>query len=98
MFLERREIENKTKLLDQVRITLRANHYSQKTEECYISWIRQFIIFNNKTHPEKLNKEEIQKFINYLAVNRHELVKTTLIYTHVLKTVFDVKSPMDSIL
>jgi integron integrase len=61
----------KPKLLDQVRITLRTNHYSPKTEESYISWIRQFIIYNNKTHPENLGKEEIQKFINYLAIERH---------------------------
>lgn len=61
----------KPKLLDKVRIQLRTNHYSRKTEESYISWIRQFIIFNNKTHPEKLDKEEIKKFLNYLAIERH---------------------------
>lgn len=61
----------KPKLLDQVRITLRTNHYSRKTEESYISWIKQFIIYNNKIHPEKLGKEEIQKFLNYLAIERH---------------------------
>jgi len=62
---------HKPKLLDQIRITLRANHYSKKTEESYVSWIKQFIIFNNKTHPEKLGKEHIQKFLNYLAIERH---------------------------
>ena len=61
----------KLKLLDQVRITLRTNHYSRKTEESYTSWIKQFIIFNNKTHPDKLGPEEIKNFINYLVVNRH---------------------------
>lgn len=64
-------VKPKVKLLDQVRIALRTNHYSRKTEESYISWIKQFIIFNNKIHPEKLGKEEIQKFINYLAIERH---------------------------
>lgn len=63
--------KGKPKLLDQVRITLRTNHYSPKTEESYVSWIKQFILFNNKTHPEKLGKEEIQKFLNYLAIERH---------------------------
>ncbi len=61
----------KPKLLDQVRITLRTNHYSKKTEESYTSWIKQFIIFNNKTHPDKLGPEEIKNFINHLAVSRH---------------------------
>jgi integron integrase len=63
--------KGKPKLLDQVRITLRANHYSPKTEESYISWIKQFILYNNKIHPEKLADEDIQKFINYLAIERH---------------------------
>ncbi|MBM3712824.1 MAG: integron integrase [Actinobacteria bacterium] len=62
---------HKPKLLDQIRITLRANHYSKKTEESYVSWIKQFILFNNKTHPEKLSSDDIQRFINYLAVERH---------------------------
>ncbi len=61
----------KPKLLDQVRITLRTNHYSQKTEESYTSWIKRFIIFNNKIHPDNLGAEEIKNFINYLAVSRH---------------------------
>jgi integron integrase len=62
---------SKPKLLEQVRITLRTNHYSKKTEESYTSWIKQFILFNNKTHPERLSSEDIQRFINYLAVERH---------------------------
>jgi integron integrase len=61
----------KVKLLDQVKIEMRTNHYSRKTEESYIAWIKQFIIFNNKRHPNELGKEEIQKFINYLAIERH---------------------------
>ncbi len=76
MLLEREVRDNKPKLLDQVRITLRASHYSRKTEESYTSWIKQFIIFNHKTHPEKLGKEEIQKFINYLAVDRYVSAST----------------------
>jgi hypothetical protein len=44
----------KPKFLGLVRITLRTNHYSPKTEEGYLAWIKQFIIYNNKTHPKKL--------------------------------------------
>jgi integron integrase len=61
----------KVKLLDQVKIEMRTNHYSSKTEESYISWIKQFIIFNDKRHPNEMGKEHIQKFINYLAIERH---------------------------
>jgi integron integrase len=58
------------KLLDQVRVELRSGHYSIKTEESYISWIKRFIIFNNKIHPDKLGSEAIRNFLNYLAVER----------------------------
>lgn len=65
-----RESNNKPKLLDEVRAHLRVNHYSKKTEEAYINWIKQFIIFNGKEHPGKLGSEEIKKFLNYLAEKR----------------------------
>ena len=71
MIIDRDESSKKVKLLDQIRITLRTSHYSRKTEESYLSWIKQFIIFNNKIHPDKLGAEEIRNFINHLAVNRH---------------------------
>jgi len=63
-------IEGKPKLLDQVRLSLRANRYSKKTEEAYIKWIREFIIFNNKRHPNELDKTHIEKFLTSRAVNR----------------------------
>lgn len=49
---------------------LRTRHYSRKTEESYTSWIKQFIIFNNKIHPEKLGADEIKTYLNYLANER----------------------------
>lgn len=49
---------------------LRTRHYSRKTEESYTSWIKQFIIFNNKIHPEKLGSDEIKTYLNYLANER----------------------------
>jgi integron integrase len=64
------------KLLDQVRNILRTNHYSRKTEVSYIGWIKKFIIYNNKTHPEKLGAEAIKNFINNLAVERHVSAST----------------------
>ncbi|MBM3709472.1 MAG: hypothetical protein FJW61_03505 [Actinobacteria bacterium] len=47
----------KPKFLDEVRAILRTNHYSLSTEAAYVSWIKQFIIFNNKTHPERMGAE-----------------------------------------
>jgi integron integrase len=64
-------VTHKPKLLDLTREVFRVKHYSKKTEEAYIRWIKQFIIFNNKTHPDNLDKEEIQKFLNYLSTERN---------------------------
>lgn len=61
----------KPKFLDQVRNVLRVNHYSRKTEEAYISWIKRFILFNNKGHPNEMGAEEIKKFISFLANEKH---------------------------
>jgi integron integrase len=63
--------QTKPKLLDEVRINLRSNHYSRKTEEAYIGWIKRFILFHNKRHPNEMGKDEIQKFINHLAVDQN---------------------------
>ena len=70
------ETKNKPKLLQQVKIHLRSLHYSKRTEEAYINWIRRYIIFHNKTHPSKLGKDHIRSFLNYLAVNRNVSAST----------------------
>ena len=62
---------NKPKLLEQVKTTTRAAHYSKKTEESYTSWIKRFVLFHNKKHPKEMGAEEIKAFINNLAVNHH---------------------------
>jgi len=41
----------KPKLLDQVRDAVRMRHYSPKTEDSYVHWIKRFIFFHNKRHP-----------------------------------------------
>jgi len=61
---------NKSKLLDQVRHTLRAKHYSLETEKSYITWIRQYILFHNKRHPLDMGEKEINQFLSYLAVKK----------------------------
>jgi integron integrase len=56
------------KLLEQVRSVLRVKHYSYKTEQSYIHWIKRYIYFNNKTHPKDMGGNEISAFLSYLAV------------------------------
>ena len=59
------------KLLDKVRTELRSKHYSRKTEVAYTNWIKRFILFHNKRHPNDMGAEEIKAFINNLATNHH---------------------------
>jgi len=60
----------KPKLIDQLRETIRLRHYSYRTEQAYVNWIRKFIIFHNKRHPKDLGEKEIAQFLSHLAVNR----------------------------
>lgn len=74
--MERIRGEIKPKLLDQVRLSLRSNRYSKKTEEAYVKWIKEFIFFNNKRHPNELDKTHIEKFLTWLTVERHVSAST----------------------
>jgi hypothetical protein len=52
----------KPKLLEQVRDTLRRKHYSFRTEQTYLDWIRRFILFHGKRHPKEMNEVEVGAF------------------------------------
>jgi integron integrase len=56
------------KLLDQVRHRMRAKHYSIRTEDAYVGWIRRFILFHCKQHPREMGENEISAFLTHLAV------------------------------
>jgi len=58
------------KLLDLVRNMIRTKHYSLRTEEAYVGWIKRFILFHGKRHPKESGKKEISAFLTHLAVNR----------------------------
>ena len=45
---------DKPKLLDQVHEAMRARHYSRRTEEAYVQWIKRFIFFHDKRHPASI--------------------------------------------
>lgn len=55
------------RLLDQVRQRIHFLHYSRKTEQSYLHWIRRYILFHNKRHPREMAGEEVAHFLNYLA-------------------------------
>lgn len=64
------------KLLDQVRDRVRLKHYSLRTEQAYVGWIKRYIIFHNKRHPEEMGKLELESFLTSLAVERNVSAST----------------------
>ena len=81
------------RLLEQVRTVIRTRHYSVRTEQTYIHWIKQYILFNSKRHPSELGAAEVSAFLSYLAVSRkvaaatqnQALAAILFLYRHVLK-------------
>jgi integrase len=55
------------RLLDRVRAEIRARHYSRRTEEAYVHWIRRFILFHDKRHPADMGGDAIAAFLSSLA-------------------------------
>ncbi len=64
------------RLLDQVRTKIKFKHYSKSTENNYVLWIKQFILFHNKQHPKDMGKFEIEQFLSYLAIKRNVSAST----------------------
>ena len=55
--------------LELVRSALRVKHYSIWTERAYLGWVRRFILFHGKRHPEDMGEREVVEFLSYLAVS-----------------------------
>ena len=81
------------KLLDLVRNEIRVKHYSLRTEQSYIYWIKQYIFFNKKRHPDEMGEQEVSAYLTHLAVKRRVSASTqnqalcalVFMYRHVLK-------------
>src|SRR5215207_6465984 len=65
-----------SRLLEQVREAVRTRHYSLRTEEAYIRWAREYILFCGKRHPAELGVREVSAFISHLAVG-HRVAAST---------------------
>ena len=80
------------RLLDRVRIAIRARHLSPRTEAAYIGWIRRFILFHRKRHPDEMAEPEVARFLSSLASERtvsastqnQALAAILFLYEHVL--------------
>jgi integron integrase len=57
------------RLLDRVREALRVRHYSRRTEEAYVAWIRRYIVFHGKRHPAEMGAPELTSFLSALAIH-----------------------------
>ena len=64
------------RLLDQVSDALRTKHYSYRTEQTYKDWIKRYILFHRKRHPNEMGENDIREFITHLAVERKVAVST----------------------
>lgn len=56
------------KLLDLVRGKIRLKHYSIRTEQAYVDWIKRYILHFDKQHPKDLGAPQVEQFLTYLAV------------------------------
>ncbi len=80
------------RLLDQVRAAIRVRHYSLRTEQTYVYWIKRFIVFHGKRHPKDMGHNEIGQFLSALAVEQKVSAVTqnqalnalVFLYRHVL--------------
>ena len=61
-------MDDKPKLLDQVREQIRLRHYSIRTETVYLQWVRRFIRFHKYRHPQEMGAPEVEAFLSDLAV------------------------------
>ena len=64
------------RLLDQVRDAIRRRHYSYRTEQTYVHWIKRFIYFSGKRHPREMGAAEVTAFLSHLASERDVAAST----------------------
>lgn len=79
-------------LMEQVRRALRVRHYSIRTEQTYVHWIKRFIYFHDLRHPAEMSEQEVAAFLSHLAVHDRVAASTqnqalnalVFLYKHVL--------------
>jgi len=70
------DVPDPPRLLDRVRDKIRLRHYSIRTEQAYLDWIKRFIVFHGKRHPEMLGAPEVEAFLTNLAVEHNVAAAT----------------------
>ena len=64
------------KLLEQVRNKIRLKHYSLRTEQVYLDWVKRYILFHGKRHPRDMSGVEVEQFLTHIAVKRNVSAST----------------------
>ncbi len=68
--------DNSPRLLEQVKNAIQLRHYSIRTEQAYVHWIKKYIYFHNKKHPKDMGDVEITAFLSHLATARNVSAST----------------------
>ncbi len=63
-------------LLMRLRQAIRQRHYSRRTEETYVGWVKRFVAFHGRRHPAELGAVEVSSFLSHLASDRHVSAST----------------------
>lgn len=63
------ELNQSSTLLGRVREVIRYNHYSIRTERCYVEWVRRFVAFHGRRHPREMGADEVRAFLGHLAAD-----------------------------
>src|SRR6187455_3246992 len=63
-------------LTEVMRRRMRLQHYSLRTEEAYVGWVKRFIRFHQGRHPREMGVVQIRSFLESLAVERHVSAST----------------------
>jgi len=64
------------RLLDVVRERIHYRHFSYRTEQAYVGWVRRYIGFHGRRHPREMGGREIESFLNHLANERNVAAST----------------------
>ena len=94
----REESDRRFRLLERVRAKARTRHYSRRTEQAYVDWVRRFVVFHGRRHPSSMGEPEIAAFLTHLAVERRVSASTQnqalaallFLYRHVLGAGLDM--------
>ena len=79
--------------IESVRDAIRVRHYSIRTEEAYLRWVRWYIRFCGMQHPRDLDERDVSRFLTFLALERRVAASTqnqalnalVFLYRHVLE-------------